>query len=143
MLSLLLLLLLLLGPLFLFMTMMMTRVTSFVSLSHRGVPFPERGMRLKFIIRIFRVYASPPITILIPQKSIGREQVVNGGLSRRHGANIEHKQCAVRMHKRSSKRGVCAEVKRCSTEGCPNQAKKGGLCVRHGAMQKRKICSSE
>eukprot|EP00985_Skeletonema_marinoi_P022485 scaffold14389_cov151-Skeletonema_marinoi.AAC.2 len=28
-----------------------------------------------------------------------------------------------------------------SSEGCPNQAKRGGVCVRHGA--KKKLCSSE
>ena len=46
-------------------------------------------------------------------------QVVNGGLCKRHGA----------------------EVKRCKHEGCTNLARKGGVCVSHGA--KVKICRYE
>jgi hypothetical protein len=34
-----------------------------------------------------------------------------------------------------------AKVKRCSSEGCKNIVKKGGVCVRHGA--KVKLCRSE
>jgi len=36
-----------------------------------------------------------------------------------------------------------AKVKRCSSEGCNNQAKKGGVCIKHGAKYIRKRCSSE
>jgi hypothetical protein len=36
-----------------------------------------------------------------------------------------------------------AKVKQCSNEGCTNHAKKGGVCVKHGATQKRKECSIE
>ena len=43
--------------------------------------------------------------------------------------------------------GVCirhgAKQKRCSREECTNRAIKGGVCVRHGAKQKRKLCSNE
>jgi hypothetical protein len=43
------------------------------------------------------------------------------------------------------KGGVCvthgAKVKRCSFDGCINKAVKGGVCVTHGA--KRKQCSHE
>eukprot|EP00986_Skeletonema_menzelii_P016768 scaffold15845_cov97-Skeletonema_menzelii.AAC.1 len=35
--------------------------------------------------------------------------------------------------------GVCikhgAKIKRCSSEGCTNQAKRGGMCMRHGAYR--------
>jgi hypothetical protein len=34
-----------------------------------------------------------------------------------------------------------AKVKRCSSEGCTNSAKSGGVCISHGANVKR--CSSE
>jgi hypothetical protein len=34
-----------------------------------------------------------------------------------------------------------AKVRRCSSEGCSNQAVKGGVCMRHGAKTKR--CSHE
>ena len=34
-----------------------------------------------------------------------------------------------------------AKFKRCSREGCTNQARKGGVCVRHGAKVKQ--CSNE
>ncbi len=34
-----------------------------------------------------------------------------------------------------------AKKKRCSSEGCKNEAKRGGVCIRHGA--KRYVCSSE
>eukprot|EP00984_Skeletonema_dohrnii_P000300 scaffold96_cov77-Skeletonema_dohrnii-CCMP3373.AAC.5 len=34
-------------------------------------------------------------------------------------------------------------AKMCSAEGCSNQAKKGGVCIRHGAKVKVKRCSSE
>ena len=41
--------------------------------------------------------------------------------------------------------GVCTKhgalIKRCSSEGCTNQAKRRGLCVKHGAKVKR--CSIE
>eukprot|EP00985_Skeletonema_marinoi_P008050 scaffold3586_cov115-Skeletonema_marinoi.AAC.6 len=33
------------------------------------------------------------------------------------------------------------KVKLCSSEGCTNQAKQGGVCIKHGA--KAKLCSSE
>jgi len=33
------------------------------------------------------------------------------------------------------------KVKRCSSEGCVNQAKKGGVCIKHGA--KVKVCTIE
>jgi len=43
--------------------------------------------------------------------------------------------------------GVCgkhgAKLYICSSEGCPNKAKKGGVCIKHGAKVKRKRCSSE
>ena len=39
------------------------------------------------------------------------------------------------------KHGAKVKVKLCSIEGCTNQAKKGGVCMKHGA--KAKICSSE
>jgi hypothetical protein len=39
----------------------------------------------------------------------------------------------------AQKGGVCvrhgAKVIRCSNEGCTNQAKKGGVCMRHGAYR--------
>jgi len=45
----------------------------------------------------------------------------------------------------AKKGGVCikhgAEKKQCSTEGCTNKAQKGGVCVKHGATKKR--CSRE
>jgi len=31
--------------------------------------------------------------------------------------------------------------KLCSSEGCPNRAVQGGVCIRHGARQKRKNCA--
>ena len=34
-----------------------------------------------------------------------------------------------------------AKLKQCSSDGCANQARKGGVCVRHGAKVKR--CSRE
>jgi hypothetical protein len=34
-----------------------------------------------------------------------------------------------------------AKIKRCSSEGCTNIVVKGGVCVRHGAEQKKKQCS--
>ena len=34
-----------------------------------------------------------------------------------------------------------AKLKRCSSEGCTNQAVNGGVCVKHGAKVKQ--CSSE
>ena len=37
--------------------------------------------------------------------------------------------------------GKARKKKRCSEEGCTNEAKKGGVCIRHGA--KVKLCSSE
>jgi len=46
---------------------------------------------------------------------------------------------------KARKGGVCmkhgAKVKRCSSEGCTNYAVKGGVCMKHGAKVKR--CSSE
>ena len=45
----------------------------------------------------------------------------------------------------AKKEGVCnrhgAKVKLCSSDGCTNIAVKGGVCIRHGA--KVKLCSSE
>ena len=36
------------------------------------------------------------------------------------------------------------KVKTCSHEGCTNQARNGGVCIRHGAKQnKRKTCSHD
>jgi hypothetical protein len=34
-------------------------------------------------------------------------------------------------------------VKRCSYEGCNNQARKGGVCTTHGAKREVKQCSFE
>ena len=39
------------------------------------------------------------------------------------------------------KHGAKPKVKLCSSEGCPNQALKGGVCMKHGAKIKR--CSSD
>ena len=36
-----------------------------------------------------------------------------------------------------------AEVKLCSNEGCTNIVQNGGVCIRHGAKLKRKLCSSD
>ena len=36
-----------------------------------------------------------------------------------------------------------AKVKICSSEGCTNLSRKGGVCVKHGAAWIKKICSSE
>ena len=63
-------------------------------------------------------------------------QVVNGGVCRRHGAKV--KLCRSEGCTNGAvKGGVCrkhgAKVKLCSHEGCTNQVRKGGVCVRHGA----------
>ena len=34
-----------------------------------------------------------------------------------------------------------AQVKRCSSDGCTSHAKKGGVCIRHGAKVESKRCS--
>eukprot|EP00986_Skeletonema_menzelii_P018517 scaffold26652_cov151-Skeletonema_menzelii.AAC.11 len=34
-----------------------------------------------------------------------------------------------------------SKVKRCSSEGCTSYAKKGGVCVRHGAVKSKIIVS--
>ena len=40
--------------------------------------------------------------------------------------------------------GRCQEEeKELKHEGCTNQAKKGGVCIRHGAKKKKKTCSHE
>lgn len=36
-----------------------------------------------------------------------------------------------------------AKRKTCNIEGCTNNAQKGGVCIKHGAVQKRKTCSHE
>jgi len=49
------------------------------------------------------------------------------------------------MHKSSSQEGLCkqhgAQIKRCSSKGCINQAQRGGVFAMHGAKVKQ--CSSE
>ena len=41
------------------------------------------------------------------------------------------------------KHGAKVEHKRCKSEGCTNYAVKGGVCIRHGATWTKKECSSE
>ena len=47
----------------------------------------------------------------------------------------------------AKKGGVCVRhgakvtMRRCSSEGCMNFVRKGGVCIRHGANVKRKLCS--
>ena len=47
----------------------------------------------------------------------------------------------------AQKGGVCirhgAKVKQCSSDGCTNQAQNGGLCIKHGAKWTKKRCSSD
>ena len=68
----------------------------------------------------------------------------------RHGATpytrkiCSHEGCT----KQAKKGGVCirhgAKVKLCSHEGCTNQIKQGGVCWRHGArVVCSKICSTD
>ena len=64
----------------------------------------------------------------------------------RHGAKrklCSSEGCTNQAHKG----GVCvrhgAKVKLCSSEGCTNQVRQGGACRRHGAKVKRKLCSRE
>jgi predicted carbohydrate-binding protein with CBM5 and CBM33 domain len=39
--------------------------------------------------------------------------------------------------------GGTGGTKLCSHKGCPNHAKKGGVCITHGAKVERKQCSFE
>ena len=64
----------------------------------------------------------------------------------KHGA--KHKRCSSDgCTNQAQKGGVCTrhgatrEYKRCSTEGCTSFALKGGVCMKHGA--KKKLCSVE
>ena len=73
-------------------------------------------------------------------------QVVNGGVCKRHGAKV--KRCSKEAcTNQAVKGGACikhgAKIirKRCSREGCTNKVVQGGFCTKHGA--KRKQCSSE
>ncbi len=70
-------------------------------------------------------------------------QVINGGVCKRHGAKRECRHEGCTSH--AVKGGVCirhgAKMKRCISDGCANQAVKGGVCIKHGA--KRKLCSVE
>ncbi len=56
----------------------------------------------------------------------------------KHGEKKKTKRCSRDGCINQAKRGgVCvkhgAKVKRCSSVGCTNQAKRGGVCRRHGA----------
>eukprot|EP00985_Skeletonema_marinoi_P001399 scaffold564_cov97-Skeletonema_marinoi.AAC.1 len=72
--------------------------------------------------------------------------VQSGGVCVRHGAKVKrcsHEGCA-------NQAGLCirhgAKVKRkkrCSIDECTNQAKFGGVCIRHGAKAKHTRCSCE
>eukprot|EP00984_Skeletonema_dohrnii_P037274 scaffold39167_cov155-Skeletonema_dohrnii-CCMP3373.AAC.2 len=74
-------------------------------------------------------------------------QALKGGVCWRHGA--KKKLCSTEGCTNVVVGGVCmrhvAKVTRtrklCSREECTNQAKKGGVCIRHGANVK--LCSSE
>ena len=66
----------------------------------------------------------------------------------RHGAKwyaCSHEGCT----NQAKKGGVCMrhgankEKKKCNQEGCTNYAKKGGVCIRHGATISRSTCSHE
>ena len=71
-------------------------------------------------------------------------QVVNGGVCKRHGAKV--KTCSHEGCTNYSKNGrVCirhgAKKKHCKHEGCTKHARKGGVCKRHGANGKKYTCS--
>jgi hypothetical protein len=64
----------------------------------------------------------------------------------KHGAKLQHKRCSSEGCTNQAQNGVVcikhgAKVERCSSDGCANRAVKGGVCVKHGA--KLKLCSSE
>ena len=66
----------------------------------------------------------------------------------KHGAKVEHKRCSSDgCTNQAVKGGVCvkhgAKMKRCSSDGCTNKAQKGGVCIKHGAKVEYKRCSSE
>jgi hypothetical protein len=66
----------------------------------------------------------------------------------KHGATWTKKRCSSEGCTNIAKKGgVCmkhgAKFKRCSSDGCRNIAQKGGVCKRHGAKVERKRCSSE
>ena len=63
----------------------------------------------------------------------------------RHGAEIKRYECSADgCSNKVIKGGVCvrhgAKNKRCNIEGCTNKAQLGGVCKRHGAKTK---CSSD
>ncbi len=66
----------------------------------------------------------------------------------KHGAKM--KRCSSEgCTNQAQKGGVCIKhgakvvYKRCSSDGCTNLALKGGVCVKHGAKFERKLCSSD
>ncbi|KAK1735718.1 hypothetical protein QTG54_013424 [Skeletonema marinoi] len=69
--------------------------------------------------------------------------VVNGGVCKRHGAKVEYKRCnSEGCTNVSVKGGVCvkhgANLKRCRSKGCTNYAQKGGVCIKHGQRLRSK-----
>jgi hypothetical protein len=68
---------------------------------------------------------------------------VKGITKTRKRKRCSHEGCT----NQAIKGGVCvthgAEKKRCCYEGCTNQAKKGGVCITHGATVTKKQCSFE
>jgi hypothetical protein len=64
----------------------------------------------------------------------------------KHGATWTKKRCCSDgCTNQAQKGGVCikhgSKVERCSSDGCTNKVIKGGVCVKHGAEVKR--CSSD
>jgi hypothetical protein len=62
----------------------------------------------------------------------------------KHGAKVKYKRCSAEGCTNIAKKGgVCirhgAKKKLCCVGGCTNKAFKGGVCIKHGA--KRKLCS--
>ncbi len=58
----------------------------------------------------------------------------------KHGAKLLKKKCSMEgCTNNAVKEGVCikhgAKVKRCSSERCTNKAVQGGVCCRHGAKR--------
>ena len=81
---------------------------------------------------------------------IGDRYAQNRGLCFRHGASV--KRCSAEgCTNQATKGGYCvshgAIAKRCSVEGCTKQARNGGVCISHGLNMshraKRKRCSVE
>ena len=73
--------------------------------------------------------------------------VVNGGVCRKHGAKTKPKLCSSEgCTNVVVQGGVCwrhgakhgAKTKRCSSVGCTNIVVNGGVCIRHGAKVKKK-----